>query len=67
MKTTFTCKYRTFSFIAPIARFEDGRLISATPRIRFREHTLETEDKWVIKQVREWMQKHPRDEIKEVK
>ncbi len=53
-------------FITPIVRFEDGRLISLTPRIRFREYKLETEDAWEIKQVRAWMRKYPKDEIKEL-
>ncbi|TET13400.1 hypothetical protein E3J84_00080 [Candidatus Aerophobetes bacterium] len=67
MKATFTCRANNLSFNTPIARFEDGRLISLNPRIRFRNHLLETEDAWEIKQVREWMQKHPRDEITELK
>lgn len=54
-------------FITPIARFENGRLISLAPKIRFREHKLETEDAWEIKQVRAWMRKYPKDEIKELK
>ena len=54
-------------FITPIARFEKGRLISLSPRIRFREYKFETEDAWEIKQVRKWMKEHPEDEIKEVK
>lgn len=54
-------------FITPIARFEKGRLISLTPRIRFREHKFETEDAWEIKQVRKWIKKCPKDGIKELK
>lgn len=54
-------------FITPIARFEKGRLISLTPRIRFRKHKFETEDTWEKKQVRKWMRNHPEDEIKELK
>ena len=53
-------------FITPIARFEDGKLICLAPKICFREHKFETEDAWEIKQVRAWMRKYPKDEIKEV-
>jgi len=54
-------------FITSIARFEKGRLICLTPKIRFREYKCETEDAWEIKQVRAWMRKYPKDEIKELK
>ena len=67
MKTIFTCRVKTLSFNIPKARYEEGKLINLNPRIRFREHRFETENAWEIKQVREWMQKHSRDEIKELK
>jgi len=67
MKTTFTCRAKTLSFNPPIARFEDGKLINLNPRIRFCDHTFETEDSWEIEQVRKWMSKFPKDGIKEVK
>lgn len=67
MRVTFTCGPRTLSFNIPKTRVEEGKLISLNPRIRFRDHLFETEDAWEIKQIREWMQKYPRDEIKELK
>jgi len=67
MKATFTCSAKNLSFNLPTPRFEDGKLISFNPRIRFRNYRFETEDAWEIKQVRKWMEEHPTDEIKEVK
>lgn len=67
MKTIFTCQRKNLSFNIPIPRFEDGKLISFNPRIRFRNYKFETEDAWEIKQVREWMENHPKDEIEELK
>jgi len=68
MKVTFiTSRSKRLHLNLPIGRFKNGRVINLNPVIAFRDYKFTTEDSWEIEQMREWMEKHPKDEIREIK